>query len=153
MIIADWLQSREFSVKKARSTGADRTINLDQVEIKCSTLWEVGTYRFQQLRPQDYSHVILMGVSPDRLHVWCVPKEVVFSHSERQHGGKRGKGTDWLTVDPQNIPAWLAPYGGSVERGLSCIRAALGSVEAVKAPMCASSRRSRTVKARARKSS
>ena len=125
MIIESWLRSDEFAVGRADSSQADRAVNLHQVEIKLSTLWDTGVYKFQQIRDQEYSHAILLGVSPHRLHVWCVPKHVLMARSSTQHGGKNGSDTAWLTVSPGDVPDWLNQWGGTVESGLRCIRASL----------------------------
>lgn len=98
--------------------GYDVLIEESKVEVKGSTLWADDRYRFQQIRPTGYDHVVMIGVSPDNtMHMWVVPHAVIQEHvigASGQHGGKAQTGTSWLIVDPAAPPAWLKPYGDTV---------------------------------------
>ena len=113
-IVADWLSANGCSVSKPPHSGCDRVVNGTNIEIKLSTLWEGGSYVFQQLRDQDYSFVFCIGISPQDVHAWVIPKAVAWDHSIPQHGGKEGKDTRWLSFQADSVPAWLLPYGGSL---------------------------------------
>jgi hypothetical protein len=117
-IVTTWLQGEGFTVGPAGSSNSDRRIELAEVEIKLSTRWENGEYRFQQIRDQKYKYVILLGVSPDQLNVWILPKKVALRYSTPQHTGKGGAETRWLCFTAENPPSWLTRYGGSPESGL-----------------------------------
>lgn len=101
-----------------RGAGYDLTVSEARVEVKGSTLWDDDLYRFQQIRPQGYDHVVMIGVSPsDEMHVWVVPHAVITEHvigSSGQHGGRGQTSTSWLAIDPAAPPAWIEPYGVSV---------------------------------------
>jgi SLT domain-containing protein len=114
MIVQEWFSSLGMNVHKAANTGSDRTVNGHRVEIKTSTLWEAGKLIWQQIRDQEYSHIILLGIEPDRVRLWCVPKEVLRAHAVGQHTGAKGVETMWLSVNAESVPEWLAPYGGDL---------------------------------------
>ena len=87
------------------------------MEIKFSTLWETGIYKFQQIRDQNYSYVFALGVSPFDAHAWILPKSVLAARPpglRRQHGGARGRDTDWLRVTAGHEHEWMKPYGGTL---------------------------------------
>jgi hypothetical protein len=121
-IISGWLKSEGFTVGKASSSNSDRSIELTQVEIKLSTQWDSGEFRFQQIRDQDYKFIILLGVLPQEVKVWILPKKVALKHSTPQHTGKTGAETRWLAFDAENPPKWLSRYGGDVSRAVSAVR-------------------------------
>jgi hypothetical protein len=63
-LVAGWLAARDFNVSRSPDSDADRIIEGKRVEIKFSTLWANGGYKFQQLRDQDYELAICLGVCP-----------------------------------------------------------------------------------------
>lgn len=125
-IIASWLGSEGFTVGSPFSTDADRSVSLHEVEIKLSTQWATGEYVFQQIRDQNYRFVILLGVSPENIHVWVLPKRVALKFSTPQHMGRDGAETRWLSIPVDNPPLWLSRYGGAAEKGLEAIKTYLG---------------------------
>ena len=40
-------------------------------------LWQTGTYKFQQIRNQNYRFVVCLGISPHDAHCWIIPKNVL----------------------------------------------------------------------------
>ena len=91
-----------------------------------STLWKSGSYKFQQLRDQDYSFAVCLGISPRDAHCWVLPKDVILSHWREgdirtQHGGSTGRDTAWLSVDPNAIPQWLRNWGGTLSTAVRVI--------------------------------
>jgi hypothetical protein len=126
-LVAGWLAAKDFDVARSPDSSADRLVNGHRVEIKFSTLWKSGIYKFQQLRDQSYSFAICLGVSPFDAHCWVIPKgELVARWQESirvgqgvggiqpQHGGVAGRDTAWLTVKPSDPPAWLTKHGGGL---------------------------------------
>lgn len=115
-LIAGWCAARDLNVTRSPNSDADRIIEGKRVEIKFSTEWKTGGYKFQQLRNQDYDYLICLGISPFSAHAWIMKKsQIPFAKLRHQHGGSRGKDTWWLTVDPDNPPQWLAEFGGSLQ--------------------------------------
>ncbi|MDE2766373.1 MAG: hypothetical protein OXI25_08105 [Chloroflexota bacterium] len=126
-LLAGFLAAKGFAVTDAPDSEADRVVNGVRVEIKSSTLWKAGTYRFQQLRDQNYDIAICLGLSPFNVHCWVIPKSVIMSGwgtakgLRSQHGGQQGSDTAWLAVDPNNVQSWLWPYGGSLAEAVEVL--------------------------------
>lgn len=126
MLAEEWLTNRaRLAVSAPTSTGHDRLVEGHAVEIKLSTLWRDGWYSFQQLRDQDYEFALLLGISPSDASMWLVPKSIVLEHAEPQHGGSAGTETRWLRFRAAAPPAWMASYGGDLQRAAGVIRSVL----------------------------
>ena len=126
-LIAGFFAAKDFDVTRCPDSEADRIINGIRVEIKFSTLWEAGSYKFQQLRDHHYDVGIWLGVSPFNAHCWVVPKSVIMhrwstGEIKTQHGGRAGSDTAWLTVDPTIVPQWLSSLGGTLSQAVSSFR-------------------------------
>ena len=128
-LLSRWLAQKGFYVKRPSDSEADRILQLPQykiekrVEIKFSTLWSGGSYRFQQIRDQNYDILLCFGVSPQAAHLWAIPKHIIMSLWKKgiissQHGGRRGRDTAWIDINPKNPPDWILAYGGSLAEGL-----------------------------------
>lgn len=130
-IVALWLESKGFHVTRSPDSEADRVVNDRRIEIKFSTLWKNGSYKFQQLRDQNYEYAICLGVSPKKAHCWIIPKSVILERWQRgdgiqsQHGGSKGSDTAWLSVEVDSPPSWLAEFGGSLEEAISVFKTQL----------------------------
>jgi hypothetical protein len=135
LLVAGWLAAKDFDVTKSPDSEADRLINGHRVEIKFSTLWKSGSYRFQQLRDQNYAFAICLGVGPFDAHCWVIPKGVLVTKWNQsislghevdgirpQHGGAKGRDTAWLTVAPSNPPNWLETHGGRLAEALAFLQ-------------------------------
>ncbi len=127
MLIERWLSSESFDVRPSGDSEADRLIGGRRVEIKGSTLWENGTYKFQQIRNQRYDFLICLGLSPFEAHCWVLPKELALREATPQHGGSRGRDTFWITVDPKSPEGWLRPRNGDLDEALTLIQEATES--------------------------
>ena len=114
-IVAGWAAARDFDVTRPLSSQHDRIIHGHKVEIKMSTLWASGGYKFQQIRDQDYDFCLCIGLSPLDAHAWLLPKSVLTRHvigTMGQHTGAGGGDTAWLGFPAQANPYdWMAPYG------------------------------------------
>lgn len=112
---------------RSENSDADRVVETKRVEIKFSTLWAAGGYKFQQLRDQRYDLAICLGVSPLHAHCWVIPKEDVMrlwkvEHKiSSQHGGEGGSDTAWIDVRPETPPSWLTKYGGLLSEEISVL--------------------------------
>ncbi len=114
-LVAGWSAAKGFDVVRSPSSEADRVIQGHRVEIKFSTLWKSGGYKFQQIRNQDYDYCFCLGVSPFDAHAWLIPKDVllefVIGHMG-QHTGAAGADTAWMGFKVGQEYEWLKPYGG-----------------------------------------
>lgn len=116
-LFAGWCAARELNVVRSPDSEADRIIEGKRVEIKLSTLWAVGRYKFQQIRDQNYDYVVCLGISPSTAHAWILSKHVLLQHvignkEFSQHRGRRGSDTYWLNVDPQHPLGILSKQSG-----------------------------------------
>lgn len=123
-LIAGYFATKGFNVSRAPNSDADRLIEGLLVEVKFSTIWKGGFYKFQQLRDQNYQVAICLGVSPFDAHCWVIPKSTILERwrlrdgIESQHGGVAGSDTAWLTVFPSRIPSWLNSTGGTLSMAI-----------------------------------
>lgn len=111
-----------LNVIRSPDAEADRIIEGHRIEIKFSTLWESGIYKFQQIRDQNYAYVVCLGLSPFDAHCWVIPKTVLMQKTPGQHGGQAARDTQWLTFSAENPPEWLAQYGGSLSAACELLR-------------------------------
>ena len=116
-LVAGWCAAKNLNVTRTGDSEADRVIEGLRIEIKGSTLWKNGSYKFQQLRNQNYDAVICLGISPFDAHCWTIPKEEVMDRwgmgeISSQHGGRSGTDTAWISIEPNNPNSWLWQWGG-----------------------------------------
>lgn len=115
-LIAGWCAARGLDVVRSPDSDADRIIEGARVEIKFSTEWENGQYVFQQLRDQNYTFLICLGISPFDAQVWILEKsKIPFEKLKHQHGGERGHDTWWIGFQPGHPPAWMQKRGSLAE--------------------------------------
>ena len=126
-LVAEYLDSIGFDVTNSPGTDSDLIINGLRAEIKSSTRWKSGIYKFQQLRDQNYEIAICLGISPFDVHCWVLPKSIILGNRGKvrglggQHGGQSGTDTAWLTVNPSKVHSWLRPYGGTLEEAVNVL--------------------------------
>jgi len=131
-LVSGWLAARGFNVLRSPDSDADRLIEGRRVEIKFSTLWKNGSYKFQQLRDQNYEIAVCLGVSPFDAHCWVLEKSEILrqwrdtGNIQSQHGGANGRDTAWITVDPTAVPAWLSPHGGRLRDAMRALSTLTG---------------------------
>lgn len=124
-IVKSWIAVNNLDIVHTSNSDTDIIIHGNKVEIKYSNLWRNGCYAFQQLRDQDYDYCFCLGISPFDAHAWFIPKAELMVEQEclkPQHTGKQGSETKWLQFKADNPPAWLEPYGGSLEDVVKIIK-------------------------------
>jgi hypothetical protein len=135
-LVAGWLAAKDFDVARSPDSDADRLVNGHRAEVKFSTLWQAGFFKFQQLRDQNYEFAVCLGISPFDAQCWVIPKSEIRSRWLRamdtgrevegiqpQHGGSDGRDTAWLTVIASAPHPWLAGFGGSLAQAAATIAA------------------------------
>ena len=130
-LVAGWCAAKGLDVTRSPDSDADRVMSGLRTEIKGSTLWRNGSYKFQQLRDQNYGMVVCLGVSPFDAHCWVIEKDTVMTlwsngTISSQHGGASGTDTAWITVNPEQPPDWIRPLGGSLSAGFARIQTLTG---------------------------
>ena len=126
-LVAGWCDAKGLNVSRTGDSDADRIIEGMRVEIKGSTLWKAGRYKFQQLRDQNYDCAICLGISPFDAHCWTIPKDEIMrrwrsGEISSQHGGSTGTDTAWIDVRPESPPKWIEPWGGRLSDAFEVLR-------------------------------
>lgn len=73
-LVYQWIALKGLSIDRCLDSEADMIINGHRVEVKFSTLWKAGFYKFQQIRDQNYEYLVCLGVSPFDAHCWVISK-------------------------------------------------------------------------------
>ena len=118
-LVAGWSAGKGFDVSRSGDIDADRIIHGHLVEIKFSTLWKSGVYKFQQIRDQNYEYCFCLGVSPFDAHAWLLPKSLLKEHvigKMGQHTGSAAADTAWLSFKVGEEYDWMKPHGGTLSR-------------------------------------
>lgn len=113
-LVAGWAAATGLDVVRSRNSDADRVIEGHRIEIKMSTLWRGGGFKFQQIRDQDYDFCFCIGISPFDAQAWLLPKSVLLEYvigHMGQHTGARGTDTAWLGFPSSRPYPWMRPYG------------------------------------------
>ena len=131
-LVAGWCAARDINVLRSPDAEADRVLEGLRTEIKFSTLWGNQSYKFQQIRDQDYQLLVCLGVSPFSAHAWVFEKEFVISQIgsvaglSHQHGGAEGRDTAWLSVSPTDVHPWMDEHGGDLRTAMRRLRTLVG---------------------------
>lgn len=131
-LVAAWCAALGYAVGPTGDGEADRLIQGRRVEIKLSTRWANGRFKFQQIRDQDYEIMICIALSPrlEDTAIWAIPKEVLMDRPDGvsgQHGGAGATETLWLDVPADAPPLWMERWGGDVVRAESVMAELFGS--------------------------
>jgi len=116
-LVAGWCAAKGVDVTRSNNSEADRIIHGYRVEIKLSTLWRSGDYKFQQVRNQDYDYLFCLGLSPFSAHAWFIPKSVLLQYvigHMGQHTGVSGTDTAWIGFKADVPYDWMQPFGGTL---------------------------------------
>lgn len=126
-LIAGWSAAKGFDVLRTGDSDADRIIEGHRVEIKFSTLWANGGFKFQQIRNQKYDFCLCLGLSPFDAQAWLLPKSVLLQHvigHMGQHTGAGGQDTAWLGFPATKPYQWMSAHGGRLQDVERLLRAA-----------------------------
>lgn len=124
-LVYQWCAVKGLSVDRSPDSQADMLVNGHRIEVKFSTLWKSGIYKFQQVRNQNYEYAICMGISPFEAHCWVVSKGLLLKHvigHMGQHTGVLGQDTAWITVDPKQPLDWLNACGGRLDQAFERLK-------------------------------
>ena len=124
-LVAEFLRQQGFTVSQSPDEEADLVVDGHRVEVKSSTLWKNGIYKFQQLRDQNYSILLCLGISPHEAHAWVTRKaDIGWDEISGQHTGKDAKDTSWISFSPSQCPyTWLRPQNGDLGMVCEALRA------------------------------
>lgn len=117
-LVAGWAATKGYDVTRPPNTQSDKVIHGHRIEIKFSTLWKNGIYKFQQIRDQQYDFCFCLGLSPFDAEAWLLPKSILQKHvigHMGQHTGASGTDTAWLSIHSGEPYEWMKPYGGRLQ--------------------------------------
>lgn len=133
LLVSGFLASKGFDVIRSPDSDADRIVEGHRVEIKFSTRWASGVYKFQQIRDQNYHVLVCLGVSPFEASMWVLSKNEMMSQLTNgavglsgQHGGASAADTAWLSFPASSPPEWLASRGGKLRVGVAALAKLVG---------------------------
>ena len=124
-LVKGWCAAKDLDVTRSGDSEADCVISGKRVEIKSSTLWETGIFKFQQFRDQNYEHAICLGISPFDVQCWVVSKDILRQHvigKRPQHLGRAGTDTFWLSFSANEPDSWLAKCGGRLAQAYEIMK-------------------------------
>lgn len=124
-LVSAWSAAKGLKIDSSPDSDADLLINGHRAEIKFSTLWAAGGYKFQQIRDQNYEYLIALGISPHDAHCWVISKDILKKHvigHKPQHTGAKGTETFWFGVEPSDPPEWLSGLGGTLDEAFSVLK-------------------------------
>ncbi len=107
--IGEALISNALGARKSKSYEYDVETDDKRIEVKLSTLNESGYFKWLSIRIRDdYTHLALVGVMPEEIRLYLIPKAEV-KHLKNYAGGKRGNsGIKYLGLKPNH--EWLEGY-------------------------------------------
>lgn len=116
----EWCDGRGVEVRPSLTTQYDRVVNGHRMEVKFSTRWETGVYKFQQIRTEyEYDHLVCLGLSPATASLWVIPKPVAVENSRPQ----AAETSRWISFPADIPPDWMTAYGGSLDEAWAVIEA------------------------------
>jgi len=124
-LVAGFLAAKGFDIARPPDSEADLLVNGRRVEVKFSTVWNTGVYKFQQVRDQDYEIMVCLGLCPFDAHCWVIPKTLLRHHvigTLGQHGGSQGRDTAWMSFPPSQPYEWLRARGGRLSDAVAKLR-------------------------------
>ena len=124
-LVAGWSAMRNLDVVHSQDKQAELIVQNRRVKVSLALLEKSGSYKFQQIRNQDYEFVFCLGISPFDAHAWLISKSALAAHvigHTPQHRGRAGTDTFWISVDPQRAPEWLNACGGRLSSVLALMQ-------------------------------
>ncbi len=118
---AGLLQSYGFTPSSYRY---ELRVNGQAVLVRVAMKWEGNVVKFQNIRDTNFQHVLCIALYPAGAYAWLIPKKEIWQNGTVRLGQKgitpQHKGADaWISIDPNDVPSWLAQYGGTIDQMVS----------------------------------
>jgi hypothetical protein len=120
-LVQGWARSECLAVSQRSNRGHDCVIEGLKVEVKTSLRWNNGRLVFMGVRDFDYDAVALLGLAPEDVGLWIVPKQLLWDRTYEQRRGAGGAGSRWFAFPAGDPPGWLEPWGGSLDSARKAI--------------------------------
>jgi hypothetical protein len=114
-LVRKWARGEGLTVDEAEHRGYDCAIDGLKVEVKTSLRWNSQRFVFLQLRDFTYEAIALLGLGPQEVRLWIVPKRVLWQCARMQTKGVSHHGSKWVSFIVGATPEWLAPWGGTLD--------------------------------------
>ena len=95
-LVTVFLEKEGCRVESVSGRSRDKLINDFRCQIKLSTLWEHGDYKFQQVKNTKCNFLLCLGISSNNIHFWYA-KDNFWNQLPGQHTGERASETKTLT--------------------------------------------------------
>jgi len=101
-----------------------------EILVKTSLMWNKGSIKFQNIRDNEFDFVLCLGIYPHKAFGWLIPKNEIWVNGailkDRPGIKSQHKGADaWVHIDPDNVQAWLKPYGGTIDEMIKVAKKSL----------------------------
>jgi hypothetical protein len=123
-LVTAWAHSEGLTVAGRSHRGHDCRVDGLKLEVKTSLRWNNDRFVFFGLRDFDYDAVALLGLEPDNVRLWIVPKLLIWRRAREQLRSAGALNSKWLAFDADEPPSWLAPWGGSFAQARLALPAA-----------------------------
>lgn len=106
-------------------------VNGNGIAVKTAMMWEEGIIKFQNIRADvDFEFLFCFALFPQKAFGWLIPREAILKDGKFLTGKKglddQHEGADaWIDVDPNNPPAWLNKYGGTIDEAVAVAKTSL----------------------------
>ena len=121
-LVRRWARDEGLRVDEPEHRGYDCGIDGLKVEVKTSLRWNSRRFVFLQLRDFSYEAIALLGIGPDEVQLWMVPKKVLWECARAQKKGVSHHGSKWVSFPVGETPDWLAPWGGTLGQARDALR-------------------------------
>ena len=121
-LVAAWAHSEGIHVSDRRHRGHDCLLDGLRIEVKTSLRWNNDRFVFFGIKDFQYDAVAFLGVEPDNVRLWIVPKQLVMRHARDQLRGAEALGSKWISFYATQPPEWLEPWGGSFSQARRALR-------------------------------
>jgi hypothetical protein len=107
-LVAAALSTQGLTPSRPSSAKYDFSFRGERYKVRMSMRWASGDYTFQNVSsgPGDYDVLLLLGVSPQQVHLWVLEPRTAAQHVSEKTG--------WLSFPSDHVPEWLGGHGGSL---------------------------------------
>ena len=147
--VTQYFSSKGFAFDNDNNINYDRLLTVNsragkkkeyKIEIKGSILWQqTEIYSYCGIKNTDFDLLILLGISPKKVHCWIIPKDKLMEKHKwkkikgvfmPQYGGTKADNGHEVyrmsfrprSVTKPKVPEWLNEFGGSLEKAHQFLR-------------------------------
>jgi hypothetical protein len=118
-LVRAWALSEGMRVGGRGDRGHDCVIEGLRLEVKTSLRWNNDRFYFLGLKDLHYQAVALLGLEPNDVRLWILPKDILWNRAYEQKRSADATGSRWFAFPADHPPAWLSPWGGTLAQARS----------------------------------